>query len=96
MARKSRSLPKLQITSSMLPGVLFFDVDSLCDDAAEAMAERQAFDEFDANGCEVALQIALQDLRWSYRDIRAYIEAPVNARREMVQIGYGLPLAMAA
>ncbi len=96
MARKSRSLPKFQITSPALPGCIFFSAEALDDTVDHAMAERAAFDEFDADGCEDALQFALQDLGWTYGAIRDYLDAPVNVRRDMVKIGYGYEVALAA
>jgi hypothetical protein len=87
MAHNS-ALPSFKITSPELPGVLFFSLDTFADDAAHACAERDAFDAFDEDGIEDALQLALQDMGWRYDEIRDYLDASVNERKQMLKIGY--------
>jgi hypothetical protein len=86
----SRITPKLnrfQITTDVLPGVIFFSLADLRDGCQDALAERRAIDEYRIDGVEEALFDTLRGLGWEYSDIAAV------ARGSQMVTSYGMPTA---
>jgi hypothetical protein len=82
-----RKLKRFQITADALPGVIFSSLSDLRESCHDALTERQAINEYRADGVEESLFETLHGLGWEYADIAAI------ARGAEMATSYGMPWA---